>query len=176
MSRSHARAALLLEALVSLAILVTISMAISAVVRDSSDRLIGVGDEAVAADLARSALAQIEAGIAAPEALNGPVPAWDPGEAMAELGDEIGPRSSDQIELSSGATEPSGWALEIETQPSPYDGLTLVSVTALREDDPSVRATLHQLVRFSESREDGVGDLDEISEQARASSRSGGRP
>ena len=173
---NRGRGALLLGALVSLAILVTVSMAISAVVRDSVDRLGGSADHAVAADYARSALSQIEAGIATPESLSGPVPVWDASEAIEDAGDAYGPVSSDQIEPGGGSAEPSGWMLEIETQPSPYDGLTLVSVTALLEAEPGVRATLHQLVRFSDSGEDSVGELDEITEEAFRSSSGGGRP
>jgi len=171
----RARAALLLEVLVSLAILVTLSMAISAVVRDTSERLALSADQVVAEDMARSALAQIEAGIATPESLNGPVPAWDPAGAALELGDEIGPRSSGEIELGSGSGEPSGWVLEIDTQPSPYDGLTLVSVRAEREEAAGINATLHQLIRFREAGPESVGELDEISELLNdAAEREGG--
>lgn len=173
MSVMRARAALLLEVLVSLAILVSVSMAIGAVLRDSTDRLLDVGRVGVARDLARSAIAQIEAGVATPEALNGPVPVWDSSRALAELGDEVGPRSSDEIDPGSGVPEPSGWTLEIETQPSAFEGLTLVSVTAIHADDPRARATLHQLVRLAPVGEEGVGDLDEISREAQ---RRGGRP
>jgi len=172
----RARAALLLEVLVSLAILVTLSMAISAVVRDSSERLSLSSERVVAEDMARSALAQIEAGIATPESLNGPVPAWDPAGAALELGDEIGPRSSDEIELGSGSAEPSGWVLQIDTQPSPYDGLTLVSVRAEREETPGLNATIHQLIRFRDAGPEGVGELDEISELLNEAGEPGGRP
>ncbi len=166
MSTRCARAVLLLEVLVSLAILVTMSMAIGAVVGDAGDRLIRSAQRVEAEDLARSALAQIEAGIATPESLSGPVPAWDREAALVELGDELGPRSSDEIGLDSGSAEPSGWLLEIEAQPSPYDGLTLISVRAVREDDPGVNAVLHQLVRMGVEGAEGVGDLDEITERA----------
>ncbi len=171
-----ARAALLLEVLVSLAILVTMSMAIGSVVRDASERLIRSGDRGEAADLARSALAQIEAGIATPEALNGPVPAWDSESAALETRDKTGPRASDEIGLSPGSGEASGWTLEIETQASPYEGLTLVSVRALRDDAPGVSATLHQLIRFGVERPEGVGDLDEITERVNRAAGRGGRP
>lgn len=171
MTMRSVRAALLLEALVSLAILVTMSMAITSVVRDSSERLIRAADLAVGEDMARSALAQIEAGIASPESLAGPVPAWDPAQAMAELGDEAGPRSSDEIELPNQTGEPSGWSLEIETQLSPYTGLTLVSVRAHRDEAPQVGVTLHQLLRLRDDGPEGVGEVDEITERA-----GGGRP
>ncbi|MFI4898232.1 MAG: hypothetical protein ACIARR_10440 [Phycisphaerales bacterium JB059] len=171
MTRRAPHGALLLEALVSLAILVTMSMAITSIVRDSGERLIRAADLAVAEDLARSALAQIEAGIASPESLAGPVPAWDPAQAMAETEDTGGPRSSDEIELSDSTGEPSGWSLEIESQLSPFTGLTLVSVRAHRDDAPGVGVTLHQLLRLRDDGPEGVGEVDEITEQA-----GGGRP
>ncbi len=176
MTTRRARAVLLLEVLVSLAILVTMSMAIGAVVRDTSGRLIRSGFRVEGEDQARSALAQIEAGIATPESLSGPVPAWDREGALIELGDEIGPRSSDEIGLGQGSDEPSGWSLEIETQPSPFDGLTLVSVRAVRDDDPAVSAVLHQLVRLGSEGADGVGELDEITERAGEGAGRGRRP
>lgn len=174
MNDRSARGALLLEALVSLAILVTMSMAITSIMRDSGERLIRASDLSVGEDLARGALAQIEAGIAAPESLDGPVAAWDPAQAAAALGDEIGPRSSDEIELSESVGEPSGWSLEIETQLSPFTGLTLVSVRAFRDDAPDVGVTLHQLVRLRDDGPQGVGEVDEITERAVRSG--GGRP
>ena len=74
------------------------------------------------------------------------------------------PVSSDDLPV--GAPDPldPAWRLEIETQPTAFDGLTLVSVTATHEDRAGASYTFHQLVRLSDPPEDEVGDEDELVE------------
>ncbi len=155
------RAGLLLEALLALALLATSSALLTGVVRDSSARLARAGDEATAADLARSAIARVEGGLATPETLSGPAPAWDPAALLAP-GAEGAAVSSDDIAIEGSAPTETEWVLSIETQPTPYDGLTLVSVTATREAAGGRGYTIHQLVRLEPPPEDEIGDDDEL--------------
>ena len=132
------RGALLLEVMLALALFVIGGLAVLAIV----DRAIGaerrMRDAEHGAMLARSAMARIEAGLAGPQSLNGPVREAD-GEGA---------------EGSAGPTADRGWELEISTEPSSVRGLTLVRVTALRRpvgNDAAVVAsyTLSQFVRLS---------------------------
>jgi len=68
--------------------------------------------------------------------------------------------------------EDSDWELEIETSESPFEGLTAVSIRAIRwasidSDRILAQYTLHQLVRLDELAEDVAGEEDEMMEQAR---------
>lgn len=171
------RAALLLEAMLALALLVTASSLLVSIIRDAGsrlDRAIGVGE---AADLARGAIAQIEAGLATPETLNGAAALWDPEALLSDAASP--PMDSDEIPLASAARDPL-WRLEIETEPSPFEALTLVSVTAQRDDRPRDRFTFHQLVDLGDPPADEVGGEDELVElierAAEDASREGGSP
>jgi hypothetical protein len=118
-------------------------------------------------DLARSAIAKMEAGLKSAEELRGPAPVWsqyeaEPGAAAFE--DEL--------------PEPSGWELEIQTEPSQFPGLTLVEVTAVRRDEATGESgfgtTLRQLVRLRAREDDTIGEQDEIGEAADRGARGGG--
>lgn len=143
------RAALLLEVILSLALFVGTALMILAILGRALDALEEARLRQTACDLARSAMSRIEAGIASPESLNGPAHLFD--EPLNAPGDDV------PVE--------SGWELIVETEPSPFDGLTLVTVTARRVQDPTGphtaddpdqgqhRAgtyTLRQLVRLDE--------------------------
>ena len=112
------RGALLLELLVALAIFVGSATAVLAMVRKGVEGVGTAGEMLWAADLAASAYAQIEAGIASAATLDGPVPVWVD-ESAGVLGDDLPPM-------------PSGWELEIDTQPAEFGNLTRLSVTARR--------------------------------------------
>ncbi len=147
---THRRGAILLEILLSLALFVMTASMLLSVIGQVVDGLGRSRDRLDAADLAESALAMIETGLARPETLNGPVEPWRPeqDDSMTGIDPDDAPASLD--------TQPS-WALQIETEPSEHEGLTLVSVRAYRIDEteseiegsPSV--TLSRLVRLSAS-------------------------
>jgi len=136
--RSRAHGALLLEVMLALTIFVVGGLAVLAIVDRAIGALHAARDAEHGSMLARSAMARIEAGVALPQALNGPV------RASGEDG------SGDD-----GAPEPDGaWELEINTEPSAVRGLTLVRITAIRRgagSDGKVRSsqTLSQLVRLA---------------------------
>lgn len=142
----HRRGQLLLELLLSVAIFVAAAITISSMVRRAQDSLRQARDQSMAADLAQSALARIESGIATPEALNGPAPDWPSDDPDAPAGFDDRP--------------PTGfWRIEIATEPSTFPGLTKLAVTARRDDPalPPVSFTLHQLVRLGRTETDTAG-------------------
>jgi hypothetical protein len=106
-------------------------MAVLAMVDHAVDSVAITRDAEQAADVARTAMARIEAGLATPETLNGPLKSWEEGA-------------------------PSGsWSLEVQTEPSQFEGLTKVSVRAFKQaaagsDQELASYTLHQLVRLTE--------------------------
>jgi len=130
--------------------------AILSAVGQSTATLRAGRDRTHAVDLARSAMAEIEAGIKTAEVLAGPVPVW-----QEEGSDAFG----------AGSAGESGWELRIETTPSSFDGLTLVTVTAHKTgvdetDQGRGSFTLRQLVRLSASTQEGVGDEDDVTKAA----------
>ncbi|MBL9032226.1 MAG: hypothetical protein JNM80_11040 [Phycisphaerae bacterium] len=151
--RPSARAALLFEVILALAIFVGAGLAIlssidGALTAQSRARL-----AARAADLARTAIARIEAGIDTPQTLHGPVRhrSLDPDADDAQPADD-------------------GWELDIDTTPSSFSGLTHVTVTAKRLTPSGVEEaafTLHQLVRLRAVESDSPGAEDEIARRAR---------
>lgn len=140
------RGQLLLELLLSVAIFVAAAITISSIVRRAQDSLRQARDQHVAADLAQTALARIESGLATPESVNGPVPDWPSDDPDAPTGfDDAAPTGV--------------WRIEITTEASQFPGLTKVSVTARRDDPtlPPASFTLHQLVRLGASAVDAGG-------------------
>jgi hypothetical protein len=129
----------LLECVVALALFVACGLAVMAMMDRAASSVASTRDAELAVDVARSAMAKIEAGIATPETMNGPVPAW-----------------RDESDGSFDDSLPSGdaWVLEVETEPSQFEGLTKVSVRAFKQARGSERElasyTLHQLVRLTE--------------------------
>lgn len=117
-----------------------------------------------AADLAKSAMAKIEAGIESPRSLHGPVAAWE-----AEQGGVFADSLPDD----------SGWELEVEFEASQFNGLTSVSIRAVRRDAARpgrvlAEHTLRQLVRLGsagENRAGEQGDLGREVERSRERSR-----
>lgn len=140
-SRSR-RGTLLLEVMLALTLFVATALMILAILGRSLDALSEARARQTACDLARSAMSRIEAGIASPESLNGPAQLFD--GPLNAPGDDA-PTESD-------------WELVVETEPSLFEGLTLVTVTARRtaeEDGGEAEGardrseyTLRQLVRL----------------------------
>ncbi len=185
--RTHQRGAILLEVILALSIFVTSGLAILTLVTQSTSRLTAIRDNETAADLARSAMAQIEAGLATPESLIGPVPDWletESGQAMveSELMRGAAGGGSGGLDMNVGTSEvPAGapasglqgevgdWVLEVESNPSQFEGLTTVTVTAVRGDGADagvVRYSLTQLVRLSADEADSVGQFDPLVDEA----------
>ncbi len=121
------RAVLLLEILLSLAVLAAGMLAVGAAIGRTSDTIVDSDERVRAADAAWSAIALIEAGIATPESLNG----TGGSEERAEW-------------------EPS-WDVRIDTRRSEHAGLTLVVAEVRHRDADGDRPvyTARQLVRLS---------------------------
>lgn len=194
-----ARGAILLEIVLAIGLFVATGMVLLSVVGGAIDSLNRSRDRQIAADHARNALAMIEAGIARPETLNGPVAAWsgadnaeggefDPGGApdMGGLGpDETGsPGGGFQAGPmpGGGIDEGTGWSLEIETERTATGGLTLVIVRAFRTDDSGggldggASYTLRQimLLESASAGEGGFGsDFGSAGESSRRTSTAG---
>lgn len=139
--------AILIEMIFALAILVGAALAISTSVRGGLATARAMRDQARSADLAASAMAQIEAGIATLRDLDGPVPEWRediPGVPVPDAP----PADSE-------------WTLEVQSERSGVSGLTHVTVTAWRapegattmmpgrESDRRASFTLHRLLLLS---------------------------
>ncbi|MCC6425775.1 MAG: hypothetical protein IT435_03035 [Phycisphaerales bacterium] len=159
------RGALLLEVLLALAVFVGAGLAILTVLERSSDAMARVRDRRQACDLATSALARIEAGIDTPETLDGPVPAWE--------------------DLSDGSIIGAGgdarWELDIRTEVSQFEGLTKVTVEAIKrgpgdpDGAPRDSFILSQLVRIPMSGSESSDPQDEIGKRQRDAARVGAR-
>ncbi len=155
----------MLEVMVATAIFAMAALSVLATLDDGAARARRVNETLVACDLARSAMSRLEAGLAMPEAISGPVPRWRPEVDLTGFDDS--------------PEEASGWELRVSTTPSAFAGLTEVSITAVRVDERGVSAeralyTLVQLVRLREVTEDIVGEEDEITERARRARPSSG--
>jgi len=161
--------AILLELMISLAIFVMAALAIGGALRESTGALLRSREQVRAGDLARTAMARIEAGIARPEVINGPVRAWGADPDVWEGDELVDPEASLGIgapDGGTGASEPA-WELEVDSQPSRFRGLSIVRVRALRRDprDPArviASASLDQLVRLREAEKDIAGEEDEL--------------
>ncbi|MFG0285630.1 MAG: hypothetical protein ACF8R7_14525 [Phycisphaerales bacterium JB039] len=176
------RGAILLEIILSVALFTLGALAILTQMSQGARSIEGARLARQAADLAATTMARIEAGISAPEALSGPASRWD-GEQQASLADLLDPGAPIEI-YDDAMQEETGWELLVDTEPAPFDGLTLVTVTATFADParagaPGASYTLRQLVRLGLAPEDTIGDEDalqrEVERGARPAPR-GGQP
>lgn len=169
------RGAILVEMVLALAIFVGAAMAISASVRGSLGSAIEMRSRIRAADLAASAMAQIEAGISTMRDLDGPIPVWEEPGADGMVSDAP-PRMSE-------------WSLEIASERSGVSGLTLVTVTASRTGEPGAAApatrfdeprgpsfTVHRLLRLARGVESDENPEDSISADLAPAAPGGGDP
>lgn len=181
------RGALLFEVLVALALFVMGSLTIGRIVLQCLTAMETSRLEQQACDLARSTMAQIEAGIVDPNAINGPAVRWDETMLLPDAGMDA-EADFDGAEVMSGSasvapvptTGGPQWMLEVETEPFEGSGLWLVSVRASLEPDDApgvvmISYTLRQLVRLGDQAEDQAGEEDELMNAARRGN-SGGRP
>jgi len=133
---SRSRGAILLEVLLSLALLVAAGLTILGLASQAAASVEAARDRALAIDLARSALAEIEAGVSSPETMSGPV------ESRVGVGE---------------------WGIEVETEPSQFTGLSLVKVRAIRyaragSEAEAASVTLQQLVRIGDEEDVWPGE------------------
>jgi hypothetical protein len=167
------RGGILLEVMLALSILVMGAITILGALSQSLRSVEAVRLNQQAADLSRSAMAKLEAGIATVETLEGPVPTWetDPDSGADEMNDDL-PVGEFGSSAAFAMGEDSDWELEIETSDSPFVGLTAVSIRAFRRasfdsDQILAQYTLHQLVRLDELAADTAGEEDEMMDAAR---------
>lgn len=177
------RGAILLEMLFALAIFVVTGLTIATALDGAHASLVRSRDAARAADLARSAMAQLESQLASVEVLDGPVRGWSD-EAENWRGDPLVDAGGERIAFDERGGGPSDWRLRIESEPSEFEGLSVVRVTAERVDPVSggvvTSRTLRGLLELREARPDEVGEAGELVEAAeqgaaRAQRRGGGR-
>jgi type II secretory pathway pseudopilin PulG len=137
--RRRARpAAILLEATLAIAIFVMAAAAILSALGQATTTFTRAREQELLADLARSALSQIESGAARAETLDGPVAAW-PALLSAES----------QAAGNSPASGRSRYELKIQTAPTETTGVIMVTVEALKLDDRNEKSdsfVLHQAV------------------------------
>jgi len=168
-ARHLRRGAILLEVILSLSLFVMGGMAILGAISQAVRGLEVTSSKQRAADLARSAMARLEAGIVTAESLEGPVPPWtDPSQdsGFSFEGEDASWGAMDPSQ------EPTGWELEVDVEPSPFPGLTLVHIRAVKRPSPESERieadyTLHQLVRLGALGADEAGEEDELMDEAR---------
>lgn len=185
------RGGMLFEVMVALAILLMASMTLGAIVMQSVGAMDRTRRSMQACDLARSTMAQIEAGILDAASVSGPVRRWDasmflmPEDAFAPAGGAEPVEASAELpgEIPVGVSENIGpeWSVEVETEPTEFDGLWLVTVTAQLQaaqapDVVLASYTLRQVVRLGTEPEDVAGEEDELMDAARRGLQRGGRP
>jgi Tfp pilus assembly protein PilV len=183
------RGAILLETIVAISLFVMAAITIYAALARSAEAVERSRSSEHAADLARSAMAMIEAGLATPESLNGPL---TPAKAAMGLAADEDALDGGVADTSTAAAGDAAWELEISSEPSGYDGLTLIGVRAMKRTagsgggfgggsdgsdlGPGVIAsfTIHQYVRLVEQAEEKAGEVDAITERARERRPRGG--
>ncbi|GJQ30303.1 MAG: hypothetical protein HBSAPP03_21870 [Phycisphaerae bacterium] len=104
----RSRGAIVLECMLALAIFVAGALMIVSAMNGSAGAIARAGLTARAADHARNVMSRIEAGLARPETLSGPM--------LGEDGEPLGPEA---------------WELEVRTEPAGPAGLTRVMVRAV---------------------------------------------
>ena len=153
-----ARGAVLLEMVIALAIFVGGAAMLSQLQTNVNRSLERARLSNEAADLARKALAELEAGIITLSDVRTmrvrTELSIDRMERRAELDEQI---------------ESAAWQLDVRTERSPYRGLTLVELAVVHVENPSdhaleesregeVRVTLRQLMRLREESDDAEGE------------------
>lgn len=113
----------LLELLIAVVIISMAGLAIITSVRTGAQRVLSARERAAAADILASAAALLDAGLASPEALDGP---FD----LAMLTRDGGPEPFEED-----PPEGDGWALRVDTEPFGTPGLVRVTMTAVRTSE-----------------------------------------
>lgn len=149
------RGGVLVEAIFALAIFVGAALTILSSMSQAVAAFKRARDAEQAADLARSALAMLEAGLATPETLSGPI---DPARVAHGLAAE-----HDELGTEAGFDAPE-WELIVDTEGG--GGLTLVTVTArrlgARSDVVEASYTVRQFVPLGPREADMAGEPDAL--------------
>ena len=161
-SRAPSRAAVLLEAIVGVALFTVFAIAVLASASRALDTARNAREHALAFDVARTALSLVDAGIATPEDVTGPVSSWSVvgGAPDASLTPAWG-LALDASPLGSGSAAPADeWTTSVTRQPADAEGLEWLVISAWRGEReatasaeggstrPAPRVvTLRQLVR-----------------------------
>lgn len=145
------RGSILLEVILAVAIFTAAALVVLRQVSFASDAVQRARDQERAADLARSAMAMIEAGLETPETLSGPI-----SPARVAYGLASATRTAPTAETFA------NWEMTVEVNPSPFEGLSKVRVTAVwgaggAAGAERARFSLAQLVRLG-GREGGAGN------------------
>ena len=139
------RGSILLETTAALAIFAMVGLLVLTAVREGMGNLNRSYVMLQAADLARSSMARLEAGIITIEELDGPVPLWD-GEEGAE------PRGEPEYD--------DRWMLGVEVEDSEFPSLSRVTINVydgdttlagMEDEAPPPLYSLSQLVRLEQS-------------------------
>lgn len=156
------RGSVLLEVIASIALIVMCGVTILGAIGQASHSFDVMRERSTAADLTRSAMAKLEAGIVSTTSLDGPVERWefqeDSGaEAMGEMPSAGGTAAMDDT----------GWELEVDVYPSQFPDLSVVTISAVRVPtglvgERRVLHTLTQLVRLGSLEEDIAGEEDAL--------------
>lgn len=148
-SRRNPRAAILLECVLALALFVGAGLAILTLADRASESMLAARTVQTAADIAASAMAQIEAGILSPEAIQGDSHKWMDADS----------RWTDSPSWQ-------GWRIELDSEPATEDALTVIGITVFKDPDgrtsdvPIYR--LRQIVSLLPPRSDGIGSDDPL--------------
>jgi hypothetical protein len=139
MTVSTSRGALLLELVIALGVTIAVGVTLLSMLGQSQRSLVRSVELSRAADLASSALAKLDAGLATVDDLDGADDTFDierREEIALAIGDVVGDDAT--------------WRLSIVTERSGVSGLSVVTVTAQHTRDESVSFTLRRLVRLVE--------------------------
>lgn len=134
------RAAVLMELVIALAIFASTAMLTLSVMNNSYAALQRSQSEQLAVDLARSKLAELDAGL------------LSIGDLQEYVIEHVG--SIDLYE-SMALDEESDWWIDVYTEPTEFDGLTLVEITVtIGEQENAPFATLRELIRLRDARDE----------------------
>lgn len=140
---ARARGAILLECVLALALFVGAGLAILTMIDVAVERARQTQSADIASDIAASAIACVEAGVLAPEAVQGAVLRWRP-------------------DLDRGATPaegPDAWYTTVQTTPLDEPGAVMMTVRVWRGPESESKAAvgaISQLVRLREPPEERV--------------------
>lgn len=155
------RASIMLELMIALALFVMGALAIMGAIGDGARTLRRLRTEEAAHDLARSAVAALESGLARPETIQQMV--HQPRGAAPYIAAEPDEGDADD-------NPDAAWRIEAQTEQAPIDGLALVKISVFEgEGSESTLATLRQYVRLLPGEEDQAGKQDDLSKAARQS-------
>lgn len=145
--KRSARGSILLETLISLALVVLVSGLAFGVVSQVEGRSRGMLEQRTASDIAHDVLARMHRGEGDAITLSGEAISVLESEDDLPVSDGMDPLGEDPSRLA-------GWLIEIETEDSQFPGWTVASVAVLRDREgegrsPRLVRTLHALVPVS---------------------------